>query len=126
MTRSKEIISESFFKVSTNTYVYFFIIFLVDKREESEGKLKGILGYTEDDAVSTQFIGHSRWNLLYAWLGVACGLPNNYIMYAELIIIYFGSFYAGRSGIFDAKAGNALNDNFVMLVSWYENEWGYS
>ncbi|KAH9331179.1 hypothetical protein KI387_003287, partial [Taxus chinensis] len=57
--------------------------------EESEGKLKGILGYTEDDVVSTDFIGDSR------------------------------------SSIFDAKAGIALNDNFVKLVSWYDNEWGY-
>ncbi|KAK1266979.1 Glyceraldehyde-3-phosphate dehydrogenase GAPC1, cytosolic [Acorus gramineus] len=59
-------------------------------REESEGKLKGILGYTEDDLVSTDFIGDSR------------------------------------SSIFDAKAGIALNDTFVKLVSWYDNEWGYS
>ncbi|KAJ0798572.1 putative glyceraldehyde-3-phosphate dehydrogenase (phosphorylating) [Helianthus annuus] len=57
---------------------------------ESEGKLKGILGYTEDDLVSTDFVGDSR------------------------------------SSIFDAKAGIALNDNFVKLVSWYDNEWGYS
>ncbi|XP_027901681.1 glyceraldehyde-3-phosphate dehydrogenase, cytosolic-like [Vigna unguiculata] len=59
-------------------------------KEESEGKLKGILGYTEDDVVSTDFVGDSR------------------------------------SSIFDAKAGIALNENFVKLVSWYDNEWGYS
>eukprot|EP00252_Welwitschia_mirabilis_P008603 TRINITY_DN2056_c0_g2_i1.p1 TRINITY_DN2056_c0_g2~~TRINITY_DN2056_c0_g2_i1.p1 ORF type:complete len:341 (+),score=51.72 TRINITY_DN2056_c0_g2_i1:431-1453(+) len=59
-------------------------------KEESEGKLKGILGYTEDDVVSTDFIGD------------------------------------GRSSIFDAKAGIALSENFVKLVSWYDNEWGYS
>ncbi|CAI8588724.1 unnamed protein product [Vicia faba] len=50
-------------------------------KEESEGKLKGILGYTEDDVVSTDFVGDSR------------------------------------SSIFDAKAGIALNENFVKLVS---------
>ncbi|MDK0764158.1 type I glyceraldehyde-3-phosphate dehydrogenase, partial [Clostridium perfringens] len=56
----------------------------------SEGKLKGIMGYVEEDLVSTDFIGDSR------------------------------------SSIFDAKAGIALNENFVKLVSWYDNEWGYS
>ncbi|KAG6766327.1 hypothetical protein POTOM_030403 [Populus tomentosa] len=59
-------------------------------KEESETNLKGILGYIEDDVVSTDFIGDSR------------------------------------SSIFDAKAGIALNDNFVKIVSWYDNEWGYS
>nr|GEX57057.1 glyceraldehyde-3-phosphate dehydrogenase, cytosolic [Tanacetum cinerariifolium] len=59
-------------------------------KEESEGKLKGILGYTDEDLVSTDFVGDSR------------------------------------SSIFDAKAGIALNNNFVKLVSWYDNEWGYS
>jgi len=59
-------------------------------KEESDGKLKGILGYTEDAVVSTDFIGDSR------------------------------------SSIFDAQAGIALSDNFVKLVSWYDNEWGYS
>jgi glyceraldehyde 3-phosphate dehydrogenase len=59
-------------------------------KEESEGKMKGILGYTEEDLVSTDFIGDCR------------------------------------SSIFDAKAGIALSENFVKLVSWYDNEWGYS
>merc|ERR1712137_361312 len=59
-------------------------------KEESEGKLKGILGYVDEDLVSTDFLGDSR------------------------------------SSIFDAKAGIALNENFVKLVSWYDNEWGYS
>jgi glyceraldehyde 3-phosphate dehydrogenase len=56
----------------------------------SEGELKGILGYTEDEVVSTDFVGDSH------------------------------------SSIFDAKAGISLNNNFVKLVSWYDNEWGYS
>ncbi|XP_057953973.1 glyceraldehyde-3-phosphate dehydrogenase, cytosolic-like [Malania oleifera] len=59
-------------------------------KEEAEGNLKGILGYTEDDVVSTDFVGDKR------------------------------------SSIFDAKAGIALNPNFVKLVSWYNNECGYS
>merc|ERR1712113_184163 len=59
-------------------------------REASEGQLKGILGYTEDEIVSTDLIGDNR------------------------------------SSIFDAKAGISLNKNFVKLVSWYDNEWGYS
>ncbi|XP_077226607.1 glyceraldehyde-3-phosphate dehydrogenase, cytosolic-like [Tasmannia lanceolata] len=59
-------------------------------KAESEGKMKGILGYTEDDVVSTDFVGDSR------------------------------------SSIFDAKAGIALNEHFVKLVAWYDNEWGYS
>ena len=56
----------------------------------SEGPLKGILGYTEDDVVSSDFYGDSR------------------------------------TSIFDAGAGISLNDNFVKVVSWYDNEWGYS
>ncbi len=56
----------------------------------SEGDLKGIMGYTEDEVVSQDFLGDSR----------TC--------------------------IFDAKAGIALNDHFVKVVAWYDNEWGYS
>eukprot|EP01126_Amoeba_proteus_P003453 TRINITY_DN1114_c0_g1_i2.p1 TRINITY_DN1114_c0_g1~~TRINITY_DN1114_c0_g1_i2.p1 ORF type:complete len:337 (-),score=61.60 TRINITY_DN1114_c0_g1_i2:239-1249(-) len=59
-------------------------------KEASEGPLKGILGYTEEELVSTDFI------------------------------------HDPRSSIFDAKAGISLNDNFVKLISWYDNEWGYS
>ncbi|MCE2732072.1 MAG: type I glyceraldehyde-3-phosphate dehydrogenase [Chryseotalea sp.] len=59
-------------------------------KDASEGELKGILGYTEDEVVSQDFIGDER------------------------------------TSIFDAKAGIALNDNFVKVVSWYDNEWGYS
>ncbi|MFI3298737.1 MAG: type I glyceraldehyde-3-phosphate dehydrogenase [Rikenellaceae bacterium] len=56
----------------------------------SEGDLKGILGYTEDAVVSSDFIGEAR------------------------------------TSVFDAEAGISLNENFVKLVSWYDNEWGYS
>ena len=59
-------------------------------KEASEGELKGILGYTEDDVVSSDFLGDAR------------------------------------TSIFDAKAGIALSDKFVKVVSWYDNEWGYS
>jgi glyceraldehyde 3-phosphate dehydrogenase len=56
----------------------------------AEGELAGILGYTEDDVVSTDFLGES------------C------------------------TSIFDAGAGIALSETFMKLVSWYDNEWGYS
>ena len=56
----------------------------------SEGELKGILGYTDEDVVSSDFLGDAR------------------------------------TSIFDAKAGIALTDTFVKVVSWYDNEWGYS
>ena len=56
----------------------------------SENELKGILGYTEEDVVSSDFIGDSH------------------------------------TSIFDAKAGIALTETFVKLISWYDNEWGYS
>jgi glyceraldehyde 3-phosphate dehydrogenase len=56
----------------------------------SEGELKGILGYTEDDVVSSDFIGDAR------------------------------------TSIFDKKAGIQLSPTFVKIVSWYDNEWGYS
>ena len=59
-------------------------------KEASEGEFKGILGYTEDAVVSSDFIGDAR------------------------------------TSVFDAKAGIALTDTFVKLVSWYDNEWGYS
>ncbi|MDP4092483.1 MAG: type I glyceraldehyde-3-phosphate dehydrogenase [Bacillota bacterium] len=59
-------------------------------KKASENELKGILGYTEDAVVSSDFVHDSR------------------------------------TSIFDAKAGISLNDNFVKLVSWYDNEWGYS
>ena len=59
-------------------------------KNASENDLKGIMGYTEEDVVSTDFIGDSR------------------------------------TSIFDAGAGIMLNDKFVKVVSWYDNEWGYS
>ena len=59
-------------------------------KKASEGEMKGILGYTEDAVVSSDFITDPR------------------------------------TSIFDAEAGIQLNDKFVKLVSWYDNEWGYS
>lgn len=59
-------------------------------KKASEGELKGILGYTDEDVVSSDFLGDTR------------------------------------TSIFDAKAGIALTDTFVKLVSWYDNEIGYS
>ena len=59
-------------------------------KEASQGELKGILGYTDEMVVSSDFVGDPH------------------------------------TSIFDEKAGIMLNDHFVKLVSWYDNEWGYS
>lgn len=59
-------------------------------KSATEGELKGILGYTEDEVVSQDFLSDPH------------------------------------TSIFDAKAGIALNDNFVKVVAWYDNEWGYA
>ncbi|MBK5195054.1 MAG: type I glyceraldehyde-3-phosphate dehydrogenase [Proteiniphilum sp.] len=59
-------------------------------KEASEGELKGILGYTSEDVVSSDFIGDAR------------------------------------TSIFDEKAGIQLSPTFVKVISWYDNEWGYS
>ena len=59
-------------------------------KSASENELKGIMGYTDEMVVSSDFIGDSR------------------------------------TSIFDAKAGIQLTDTFVKLISWYDNEWGYS
>ena len=59
-------------------------------KKASEGELKGILGYTEDAVVSTDFVGETQ------------------------------------TSVFDAKAGIALDPTFVKVVSWYDNEMGYS
>ncbi len=59
-------------------------------KEASEGPMKGIMGYTEDQVVSSDFIGET------------C------------------------TSVFDAGAGIPLNDHFIKVVSWYDNEWGFS
>jgi glyceraldehyde 3-phosphate dehydrogenase len=59
-------------------------------KRASENEMKGILGFTEDDVVSQDFVGDSR------------------------------------TSIVDAKAGIGLNSTFFKLVSWYDNEYGYS
>jgi glyceraldehyde 3-phosphate dehydrogenase len=61
-----------------------------EMKAQSEGAMKGILGYTEDKVVATDFRGDAR------------------------------------TSIFDAEAGIAMDPTFVKLVSWYDNEWGYS
>jgi glyceraldehyde 3-phosphate dehydrogenase len=59
-------------------------------KKAADGELKGILGYTQDEVVSSDFIGDAR------------------------------------TSIFDSKAGIMLNPNFVKIIAWYDNEWGYS
>ncbi|WP_137891664.1 type I glyceraldehyde-3-phosphate dehydrogenase [Ramlibacter sp. 2FC] len=61
-----------------------------EMKAQSQGALKGVLGYTEDKVVSTDFRGEAM------------------------------------TSVFDAEAGIALDKSFVKLVSWYDNEWGYS
>ena len=61
-----------------------------EMKAQSEGAMKGVLGYTEDKVVATDFRGDAR------------------------------------TSIFDVDAGIQLDDTFVKLVSWYDNEWGYS
>ena len=61
-----------------------------EMKAQSQGALKGILGYTEDKVVATDFRGDAR------------------------------------TSIFDADAGIALDKTFIKVVSWYDNEWGYS
>ena len=61
-----------------------------EMKAQSEGALKGVLGYTEDKVVATDFRGDAR------------------------------------TSIFDADAGIALDGTFIKVVSWYDNEWGYS
>ncbi len=61
-----------------------------EMKAQSEGPLKGVLGYTEEKVVATDFRGDPR------------------------------------TSIFDADAGIAMDSTFVKLVSWYDNEWGYS
>merc|ERR1712048_877224 len=59
-------------------------------KEAAAGDMKGVLDWTDEEVVSSDFI--------------TCG----------------------ASSVFDVKAGIALNDKFVKLVTWYDNEWGYS
>merc|ERR1719389_1187264 len=59
-------------------------------KAEADGPMKGILGYVDDEVVSTDFVGEKQ------------------------------------SSVVDIKAGISLNNNFVKVVSWYDNEWGYS
>lgn len=89
--------------------------------------MKGILGYTEEDVVSTDFVGDSRWGNLPIFLEYFCALSLPFLIlqgFGNFGLLTFG-LYLDRSSIFDAKAGIALSGNFVKVVSWYDNEWGY-
>ncbi|KAJ6839258.1 glyceraldehyde-3-phosphate dehydrogenase 2, cytosolic [Iris pallida] len=87
-------------------------------KEESEGKLKGILGYVDEDLVSTDFVGDNRYlNIQHV---------EDYFCLISRFSFIFDLYNNRRSSIFDAKAGIALSDKFVKLVAWYDNEWGYS
>lgn len=66
------------------------MLLLLQIKEAAEGPLKGILGYTDEQVVSSDFISDNH------------------------------------SSVFDAAAGISLNNNFVKLISWYDNEYGYS
>jgi len=63
---------------------------IAEMKSQSQGALKGVLGFTDEKVVSTDFVGET------------C------------------------TSVFDAEAGIQLDDNFVKVVSWYDNEWGYS
>jgi glyceraldehyde 3-phosphate dehydrogenase len=84
------------------------------------------LGYVEEDLVSTDFQGDNRY---YAYGDILLVKkffhPFLYITVIVSLQVFCDGFLNRRSSIFDAKAGIALNGNFVKLVSWYDNEWGY-
>ena len=142
-------------------------------KEASEGELKGVLGYTEDAVVSSDFLGDTRTSIFDAkavgkvipalngkLTGMSMRVPTLDVSVVDLTVnlakpatyaeicaamkeasegelagvlgytedAVVSSDFLGdtRTSIFDAKAGIALTDTFVKVVSWYDNEIGYS
>ena len=115
-------------------------------RKESEDRLKGIIGYVENDAVAENFVGDCRyvWILIiiFGLYSIYCFIFNILFSEMSLVALIFHNLFGCccklnliwslilinsccRSCIFDSRASIAVNDNFVKLVAWFDNEWSY-